>query len=427
MRRIRYGAAALAAVAFLLTGCGGAEDLSSSGAADSGGAPAAPAADAPTTGTTGQSAERQAADGEGGGQEKARIDPADRAVIYQAELTVEAKDVTAAADGAKSIVTGAGGYVAEERSDSYSSGQRAVIAFKVPPARYADVLAQLGRDLGKRRSMRQNAQDVTEEVADVASRVKSAEAALGQFRTLLSKANKIGEILEIEREITNREAELESLQARQKALAAQTGMATVTLTLVLPPKASARPTKEDRSGFLGGLRTGWDTLTASTVVALTVLGALLPWLVVAGLVWLVVRTVMRRMRRRAAPPPGAVPAGAVPPGAMPPGAGPHGAVPSGPVPPGYGPASPGSAPVPVASYGPGGEPAGPAMTGSPDPAAPHPGRPRPAAPEPAPHEDRDANRAEDRDDGPEDGFDDASAEASEGARDEGRASGRTRR
>ncbi|MGW5260681.1 DUF4349 domain-containing protein [Microbispora sp. NPDC004025] len=412
MRRIRYGAAALAAVAFLLTGCGGAEDLSSSGAADSGGAPAAPAADAPTTGTTGQSAERQAADGEGGGQEKARIDPADRAVIYQAELTVEAKDVTAAADGAKSIVTGAGGYVAEERSDSYSSGQRAVIAFKVPPARYADVLAQLGRDLGKRRSMRQNAQDVTEEVADVASRVKSAEAALGQFRTLLSKANKIGEILEIEREITNREAELESLQARQKALAAQTGMATVTLTLVPPPKASARPTKEDPSGFLGGLRTGWDTLTASTVVALTVLGALLPWLVVAGLVWLVVRTVMRRMRRRAAPPPGAVPPGAVP---------------SGPVPPGYGPASPGGAPVPVWPYGPGGEPAGPAVTGSPDPAAPHPGRPRPAAPAPAPHEDRDANRDEDRDDGPVDGPDDASAEASEDARDEGRASGHTRR
>ncbi|WP_182906638.1 DUF4349 domain-containing protein [Microbispora sp. H13382] len=332
MRRIRYGAAALTAVAFLLTGCGGAEDMSSSsGAADSGGAPAAPAADAPMKGPTAQSAERSAADGEGGGQEKTRIDPADRAIIYQAELTVEAKDVTAAADRAKTIVTGAGGYVAEERSDSYSGGQHAVVTFKVPPARYADVLAQLGRDLGKRKSMRQNAQDVTEEVADVASRVKSAEAALGQFRTLLSKANKIGEILEIEREITNREAELESLQARQKALEAQTGMATVTLTLVLPPESSARPTrKEDPSGFLGGLRTGWDTLTTSTLVALTVLGALLPWLVVAGLVWLVVRTVMRRMRRRTAPP-----AGAVPPGATP-----YSAVRSGPpVPPGHGPAS----------------------------------------------------------------------------------------
>ncbi|OPG10439.1 DUF4349 domain-containing protein [Microbispora sp. GKU 823] len=361
MRRIRYGAAALVAVAFLLTGCGGSGE-SSSDTAGSAAAPVAPAGEAATAGAMDQGEERAPATGGAtGGQEKTRIEPADRAIIYQAELTVEAKDVTAAADRAKAIVTGAGGYVAEERSESVSRGVQSMIAFKVPPARYADVLAQLGRDLGKRTFVRQNAQDVTEEVADVASRVKSAEAALGQFRTLLSKANKIGEILEIEREISSREADLESLQARQKALEAQTGMATVTLTLVPPPEHSARAAKkEEATGFLAGLRAGWDTLTASTVMALTVLGALLPWIVVAGVVWLAVRVVMRRMRRRAAPPAGPVPPGAVPPGSVPP------------VPPGRGP----------------GFPAGPAPTDGPA------GQPRFGSPEPAPREDRD----EDRDD-----------------------------
>ncbi|MEU8172568.1 DUF4349 domain-containing protein [Microbispora hainanensis] len=324
MRRIRYGAAALAAVAFLLTGCGGS-DASMSDAA--GGAGTAARAEAPAAAITaggtagGMAKERAPATGGGsdgsGGQEKTRIDPAGRAIVYQAELTVEAENVTAAADRAKAIVTGAGGYVSEERSATIPGGEQSTITLKVPPARYADVLAQLGRDLGKRLSVRQNAQDVTEEVADVASRVKSAEAALGQFRTLLSKANKIGEILEIEREISTREADLESLQARQKALEAQTGMATVTLTLLPRPQPSPRPEqKDDTDGFLAGLRTGWDTLTASTVMALTVLGALLPWLAVAGVVWLAVRIVMRRMRRRAAPPAGPVPPG--PPGPLPP-------------------------------------------------------------------------------------------------------------
>lgn len=363
MRRIRYGAAALTAVAFLLTGCGGS-GASSSDAAGSVAGTVAPAGEPATAGVTDQSVERApataSAAGAAGGQEKTRLDPADRAIIYQAELTVEAKDVTAAADRAKAIVTGAGGYVAEERSESVSRGVQSMIAFKVPPARYADVLAQLGRDLGKRTSVRQNAQDVTEEVADVASRVKSAEAALGQFRTLLSKANKIGEILEIEREISSREADLESLQARQKALAAQTGMATVTLTLLPPPEPSARSEKkEDETGFLAGLRAGWDTLTASTVMALTVLGALLPWIVVAGVVWLAVRVVMRRMRRRTAPPAGPVPPGAVPPGSVPPGPG-HGF------------------------------PAGPAPTGGPA------GQPHLGSPEPAPREDRDENQDQGR-------------------------------
>ncbi|MFG1821244.1 DUF4349 domain-containing protein [Microbispora bryophytorum] len=355
MRRIRYGAAALAAVAFLLTGCGGSGE-SSSDAAGSVAATMAPAGRADTAGAADQSRERApATGGAGDGQEKTRLDPADRAIIYQGELTVEAKDVTAAADRAKAIVTGAGGYVAEERSESVSGGVQSMIAFRVPPARYADVLAQLGRDLGERTSVRQNAQDVTEEVADVASRVKSAEATLGQFRTLLSKANKIGEILEIEREISSREADLESLQARQKALEAQTGMATVTLTLVPAPQPSARPKdKEDATGFLTGLRAGWDTLTASTVMALTVLGALLPWIVVAGVLWLAVRIVMRRLRRRAAPP-----AGPVPPGSAPPGHGP-------------------------------GFPAGPPPTGGPA------GQPRLGSPEQAPHEGRDENQDQGR-------------------------------
>jgi len=366
MRRIRYGAAVLVAVAFLLTGCG--SDASMSDAAGSAAGTMAPAGDAPVAaitpgGAAGDTAQERApaTGGASGGQEKTRIDPADRAIVYQAELTVEAENVTAAADRAKAIVTGAGGYVSEERSGTIPGGEQSTITFKVPPARYADVLAQLGRDLGKRMSVRQNAQDVTEEVADVASRVKSAEAALGQFRTLLSKANKIGEILEIEREISSREADLESLQARQKALEAQTGMATVTLTLLPRPQPSPRPEKkQDADGFLAGLRAGWDTLTASTVMALTVLGALLPWLVVAGLVWLAVRIVMRRLRRRAAPPAGPVPPGAVPPGAVPP-------VPPGPLPP-----APGS-------------PAGPTPAGGPA------GRPQPA-----PREDRDQDSDQDR-------------------------------
>lgn len=327
MRRIRYGTAAVTAAALLLAGCSGSGSSGSS--ADE--AAYAPAAGAPQADVTAQRQEQAPAEeGGSGGRDKVKIEPADRAIIYQAELTVQAKDVTAAADRAKAIVTGAGGYVAEERSESVSGGDQSTLTFKVPPARYPDVLTRLGRDLGKRVSVRQNAQDVTEEVADVASRVKSAEAALGQFRTLLSKADKIGEILEIEREIADREADLESLQARQKALEAQTSMATVTLTLVPPPRAYQPAKKDEPSGFLAGLRTGWDALTTSTMVALTVLGALLPWLVVAGLVWLSVRAVVRRTRRRAAPPAGPVPPGSLPPGNEP--ASPEDPSPEGPAP-----------------------------------------------------------------------------------------------
>jgi hypothetical protein len=166
-------------------------------------------------------------------------------------------------------------------------------------------MTQLGKDLGKRLSQHQGSQDVTEEVADVDSRVRSAQATLDQFRTLLRKANKIGEILDIEREISTREADLEALQARQKALAAQTTMATITLDLQGPAPKAPKP-KEPDTGFLGGLKTGWKALVKAVGVGLTVLGVLLPWLVLAAIAWVVVIFVRRRVRPKATEPQRAV-------------------------------------------------------------------------------------------------------------------------
>ena len=63
--------------------------------------------------------------------------PQDRAIIYTAEMTVRAKNVTTAADKARQIVTTAGGYLAMEKSDAYSGGEgSATLVFKVPPGAY---------------------------------------------------------------------------------------------------------------------------------------------------------------------------------------------------------------------------------------------------------------------------------------------------
>jgi len=203
--------------------------------------------------------------------------------------------VAAAAEKATRIVTEAGGYVSEEHSDSSTAdGSSTRITFKVPPDRYAAVLKRFGTELGKRESLTQRTEDVTEEVADVESRIKSAEAAIDQFRALLRRAEKIGDVLEIEREISARTAELESLQARQKALASLTSMATITLHLIGP---AVEVPEDEPEGFFGGLVTGWRALVAATKIGLTVLGVLLPWLLAIGLLVLLVWPLARLLSR----------------------------------------------------------------------------------------------------------------------------------
>lgn len=324
MKRFQYGVASAAAcAALLLSGCGGGE----SGTASDAQSAEAPAAASGGEGARarGESAPAQASprranalEQDAQGQDAqgqsvtsgVQVTQQERQVVYVARMSVRAKEVTAAAQQAKQLVTAAGGYLSKEESHSGDGGNgSATLEFKIPPARYAEVLASLGKDLGKQLSLTQGTEDVTLQVADVNSRLKSAEQALESLRTLLKKADTIGEVLQVEREISARESDLESLQAQQKELAAQVGMATLTLTL-LGPVAVVETPSEEPAGFLGGLQAGWNSLLAFVKVALTVLGAVLPWMLVVAplvalLVWLVRRGQARETARR--PPPAGPP------------------------------------------------------------------------------------------------------------------------
>ncbi|MQY07952.1 DUF4349 domain-containing protein [Actinomadura macrotermitis] len=283
MRTIRLALCALFALLLAtLTACAGAggRDNASSGLAqkERAGGPAA-AAKLPTGGAK-QTSARTAS-------------PPGRAVIYTATLRVRAKDVDAAAARAKQLTAAAGGYVDNETSTTSPAGSTLVL--KIPSGGYPAALDQLAGQLGTKLALSQKADDVTEQVADVDSRVRSAQASLQSFRKLLDKATSISDITSLEEQIERRQADLESLQARQRALRQSTQFATVTVHLEAQPAAARKPEKR---GFLAALGEGWDAFTA-LVTALTVLfGWLLPFLVVALLLALPLVLFRHRLRAR---------------------------------------------------------------------------------------------------------------------------------
>ncbi|MBB6472820.1 DUF4349 domain-containing protein [Sphaerisporangium rubeum] len=296
--RGRVLVAALSAVVLTtLAGCGGGASEAPASSAGGGAADAAPAPAAELyTGDADQGRAAAGRDARGvtpAKKDEPKLAPDDRAIIYTGELTVRAKDVAGAAETAKQIVTGAGGRLDREESSSFGKEAGATLVFKVPPPAYPGVLGRLGKELGRRESLTQSTEDVTEQVADVESRLASAKAALEQLRTLLGRAKTIGEVLQVERQISDREADLESLQARQKVLAAQTSAATLTLRLVGPAAVIAKPRDPEPAGFLGGLKAGWRALVATTKVTLTVLGVILPWLIPLAVLWLLYRAIRR--------------------------------------------------------------------------------------------------------------------------------------
>jgi hypothetical protein len=237
----------------------------------------------------------------------AKYAAAGQQLIYTAQLTVRAPNVASAVSRATSIVTAAGGYVSAENA-SAAQGQpsqaTATVTFKIPVAGYATTLAALsGGGLGSQLSLSQQAQDVTQQVADVGSRVASDQAAIAQLRDLLKHAGDVSSLLSVQNQIDSQESDLESMLAQQNALNHETAYATLTLALV-GPKAPAKPPAKSAPppGLAAGLAGGWHALRLTVSWLLAILGAVAPFVaavaVVGGLAWWGRRRLVQRHQAR---------------------------------------------------------------------------------------------------------------------------------
>jgi Domain of unknown function (DUF4349) len=262
-----------------LAGCSGG---SSSVASSSEAAGQAAAANQPARAAAPSAAALGSSGRQGSTGTTARLAPAS-SIIYTAQLTVRARDVSSAAAQAAQIAEGAGGYVSSETAKvnpDHPSEATASVQLKIPVAAYSATLGQLSHRLGSQLALQQQAQDVTQRVADVNSQVASDQAAIAQLRALLSHAGSVGDLLSVQNQINSEESNLESLQAQQRALSHETSYATVTL-MILGPKAKPvlhRPKAPPT--LAGGFSAGWHALRVAVSWTLAFLGAIAPFAVV---------------------------------------------------------------------------------------------------------------------------------------------------
>ena len=82
-----------------------------------------------------------------------------------------------------------------------------------------------------------------------------------------------------------------------------TGTRSTSVELSTPEKYVPPPDALQDAGFLSGLKAGWNALGDAVVVMLTVLGAVLPFLLVGALVGLPAWIGLRALLRRRSPSP----------------------------------------------------------------------------------------------------------------------------
>ncbi|MEU2777588.1 DUF4349 domain-containing protein [Streptomyces sp. NPDC007162] len=278
-------AGVLLAAALVLTGCGAGGD---------GGAK-------PDSGSAAREAAGAAGAEDSGGKGAARTAPDLTAsdIIRTASLTVQVKDVPKALDAARTTAENAGGYVGAETTSRDSAGhEHTRVVLRVPTERYDEVLGDL-QGAGKLLARTAKAQDVTGQVVDVDSRIKSQRASVARVRELMDRADKIGDVVALEGELSSREADLEALLAQQASLKDRTSLATITLSLTQTPVH--RAAEDDSPGFVDALSGGWHVFVTMLRWIALALGAALPFAALAALAALLWWKVVRRRGTTAGP------------------------------------------------------------------------------------------------------------------------------
>jgi Domain of unknown function (DUF4349) len=306
----------LAAVVILLgvTGCSGVHGGdSSSSSQDSGGSVAGSphgAVGAPSKGEagSGQAPQPRDAYGEGAAQRvssksSSRVDPSliGRSLIRTGSVSLRSDDISSVLAKIDQLIARDGGFIASETTDTDTHGVavRSSVDLAVPVSDFGaayDEVASYG-DLVSRSS---STRDVTAQVVDVDSRVKSAHDSIAQLRLLFSRATKLGDVIALEDELSQREADLEALQSEQRDLRAHTTMSTISVDIT--SSAVTSPVHHDRAGgFLSGIRQGWHGLVTFVVGFAHVVGLVLPLGSLALLAALAAWVAVRRFTPRRPP------------------------------------------------------------------------------------------------------------------------------
>ena len=127
--------------------------------------------------------------------------------------------------------------------------------------------------------------DVTAQGQDLDARIKALELSIDRLEKILAKADSSAEVVSAEGALTQRQEQLESLQAQRKGLTEQVDLSTLYVELIQKGSTST----VSPGGFTGGLTKGWNALVDTVNGIVSLAGVLVPWLGLALAGWLIWR------------------------------------------------------------------------------------------------------------------------------------------
>ena len=233
----------------------------------------------------------------------ADAEPATPAMIIRTgNARFEVDSLEPAIAAVRALAQRLGGYVANSTvMTGRNEPREATLEIKVPAQRWNDLTNGLA-PIGKRESLTENSQDVSEEFTDMSARMANARRLESRLVDLLTRqTGKLQEMLMVERELARVREEIERYEGRVRYLRTRSAVSTLTVTVHEPVPVVGSQTP-GRSPIAEAFRQAWRNLVGFIAGMIAMSGIIVPLAVLALIGWLVWRRVLAARRDDSTPP-----------------------------------------------------------------------------------------------------------------------------
>ena len=155
----------------------------------------------------------------------------ERKIVRNGYIVLEVNDITVALNGVTALAKDMDGYVVSSNKSGDQDITYGQISIRVPSDRFDEAFDRLRQLAVNVPNENTNSQDVTEEYIDLQAQLRNREATEAQYLELLKKAEKVEDILAIQRELSNVRGEIEQLKGRIQYIDRTSDMALIDVNL----------------------------------------------------------------------------------------------------------------------------------------------------------------------------------------------------
>jgi hypothetical protein len=211
-------------------------------------------------------------------------------VIKNANLAFETDDLDATA---KRINAAAQKFGAQLQSDSESNTNYSlsrILVLRIPANKFDPFIDEIAKGVTYFSRKEITSQDVTEEYVDLDARIKAKKTLEARYLELLKKANKVSEMLEIEKELSAIREEIEAQEGRLRYLKNRVAMSTVTIDFYKHTEQQAGATVSYGSKMWNAIKSGFNGISTFFIGLLYVW----PFILIFVVVFILIRKRIRK-------------------------------------------------------------------------------------------------------------------------------------